>query len=316
MTLANPYLHGESPEQAQQNRLKRAAAISSLSVAALLAGVKLYAYIVSDSVSILSSLMDSTFDVVASLVTIISVAHAATPADEDHRYGHGKIEALTALGQSVFVFGFGFFLLFESVHRVFDPVPVKSSGVAMGVTVLAMVLTAGLNAFQSYVIRRTHSVAISADQLHYQGDLFLNAAVLAALVLGRFFPWPYFDPLFAGVIALVLLRGAGGIGWRSFDILMDREIGDAERARIQDIVRAHPAVRAMHDLRTRSSGTQIFIEFHMELDGDMTLEAAHQVTEDVEQALYDAFPKSEVIIHQEPAGLTDDRHDHRIEGAR
>lgn len=312
MSIANPYLHSKDPDSLKGRQLKRWATVMSLSVATLLIGAKFIAFLLTDSVSLLSSLMDSTFDALASLVTMLSVIHAATPADEEHRFGHGKIEALAALGQAVFIFGSSAFLCFEAVRRFIDPQPVERVDIGIAVMLLSIVLTGCLIAFQQYVIRKTSSVAISADYLHYKGDLLMNLSVFAALVLSRTSDWPYFDPLMATVISIALLYGARQISVESFGILLDQEIGEDDRQKIMALVTAHPAASAVHDLRTRNTGERIFIEFHLELDGGMTLDRAHDVTEEIEKILYEAFPKSEVLIHQEPAGLDDHRLDHKI----
>ncbi len=312
MSIANPYLHDKNPENGKTQKLKRWATVASLSVATILIATKFIAFLLTDSVSLLSSLMDSTFDALASLVTMLSVIHAATPADEEHRFGHGKIEALAALGQAVFIFGSSAFLCFEAVRRFIDPQPVERVDIGIAVMVLSIVLTGFLIAFQQYVIRKTSSVAISADHLHYKGDLLMNLSVFAALVLSRYSSWPYFDPLMAVIISAALLYGARAISVESFGILLDKEISDEERQKIMTLVTAHPAAAAVHDLRTRNTGERIFIEFHLELDGSMTLDRAHDVTEEIEKILYEAFPKSEVLIHQEPAGLDDHRLDHKI----
>ncbi len=312
MSIANPYIQGSTPDERRNMALRRQVTMASLSVAVVLIAAKLAAYMITDSVSIMTSLLDSTFDALASTVTMVSVLHAMTPADEEHPFGHGKVEALAAMGQSLFIFGSAGYLLFESMHRFFHPQPVKQAIVGIGVMLASVVLTVLLVTFQKYVIRRTASVAISADHLHYKGDLFMNAAVLCALGLGYFSRWPYYDPLFACAISLILLGGAWQISRESYGILMDQELSDADRAKIEALVAAHPQARAMHDLRTRQSGQRVFIEFHLELDGDLPLRKAHDVTEDLERTLYEAFPQSEVLIHQEPAGLDDHRLDDNL----
>jgi ferrous-iron efflux pump FieF len=312
MSIANPYLQGGGKDDIRNVQLKRWAATASLSIAVVLITVKLLAYLVTDSVSLLSSLMDSAFDAVASLVTIFGIIHAATPADEDHRFGHGKMEALAALSQAVFIFGSAAFLFLESIHRFIEPQRVKEPSVGIGVMIGSIVLTGLLVMFQSYVIRKTKSVAIAADHLHYKGDLLMNLSVFAALCLTYYSRWPYFDPAFAMVIAISLLWGAKSVSQEAFDILMDKELSGAERDKIVACINKHPAAHAVHDLRTRSSGERIFIEFHLELDGRMSLKKAHDVTEEIEEMLYEAFPKSEVLIHQEPAGIEDHRLDDKI----
>jgi ferrous-iron efflux pump FieF len=312
MSIANPYTQGKTLAEGENLALRRRVTIASLSVAATLIIAKFAAYMLTDSVSVMTSLMDSTFDAVASAVTMVSVMHATTPADEEHRFGHGKIEALAAMGQSIFIFGSSAYLFFESMHRFMHPAPVKNAYLGIGVMILSVILTILLVTFQRYVISKTKSVAISADHLHYKGDLLMNLGVLSALGLSYYSPWPYFDPLFAAIISVALLRGAWMISHESYGILMDQELPDADRAKIEGIVKAHPQARAMHDLRTRRSGQRVFIEFHLEVDGDLTLAKAHDITEELEAMLYREFPQAEVLIHQEPAGLEDHRLDHLI----
>lgn len=305
--LQKPLLHGDDM------RLKRLATAASMSVATVLIITKITAFLMTNSVSLLSSLMDSFFDLLASLVTMLGVIHAATPADENHRYGHGKIEALAALAQAVFVLGSSLFLVVESVRRFITPEAVRDAEIGIGVMLLSIIMTGALISFQKYVVRKTKSVAIAADRLHYTGDLLMNAAVIAALLLATYTGWSYFDPLFALLIAGVLLRGAWGILMSSSDILMDKELPEADRRRIEEIATSHPHVESIHDLRTRSSGNHLFIEFHIEMDGSMTLSRAHDITEELEKKLYAAFPKAEILMHQEPAGINDHRLDHRIQ---
>lgn len=298
MSIANPYLHSADPKSLHHMRLKKWATVASLTVATLLIIFKFFAYMRTDSVSMLSSLMDSAFDWVASLATMISVAHAASPADEDHRFGHGKVEALTALGQAIFIFGSSLYLFFESVHRFLQPVRIQDAKSGLIVMLLSMFLTSFLILFQRYVIKKTSSIAISADHLHYKGDLFMNIGVFSALAWTYYSPWPYFDPLVSTVIAACLLYGAKEITQESFDVLMDRELPEEKRLEIIEIAKKHPDVHSVHNLRTRTTGTRDFIEFHIELDRNMSLYHSPEVTEELEKKLYEHFLKAEVIIHQ------------------
>lgn len=313
MSIANPHLYGHDSLSQEDLRLKRRATVASIAVAFILISTKLFAFFTTNSVSLLSSLMDSCFDFLASAIAFFSVAQAAVPADSNHRFGHGKVEALGALGQAVFVFGTSIFLLVESARRFISPQPVEEPATGIAVMLLSIGLTFCLLLYQRHVIRRTQSVAVTADSLHYKGDLMMNLSVLAALGLTYYSGWPYFDPLFATAIAFALLWGAYSIVRESFDILMDKELPAEDREKIMAIVRAHPAAVSVHDLRTRSTGERVFIEFHVELDGAMTLNRAHDITEDIERLLYAAFPKSEVLMHQEPAGIEDHRLDDSIE---
>lgn len=301
------------PEDA---RLKRLATNLSVAVGATLAVAKLAAWLITDSVTILSSLLDSMVDVAASLVTLISVRHALRPPDRSHRFGHGKAEPLGALAQAAFIGGSGLFVIFQAANRLVSPQPVREVAIGIGVMVLSMALTLGLVLFQRLVVRRTGSLAIGADQLHYMGDLLTNMAVIATLLAGRYTDARWLDPVVAIGIAGYLLINAAMIGRGALDVLMDRELPRDERERIKDIVLAHDQVEGLHDLRTRMSGTTAFIALHLEVDGDLTVNQAHDISDAVEEALRGAYPGAQVLVHQEPAGLDDDRIDHVIRKGR
>lgn len=300
------------PAAAGDDRLRQYATYASVSVASLLIVAKLGAYLVTGSVSLLSSLIDSATDLMASIATMIAVWHALQPADQHHRWGHGKAEALAALAQAAFIAGSAVLLTIEAVNRLIHPEPVGESGVGIAVMVLAIVLTLALVAFQRHVVRRTSSLAIGADQLHYSGDLMLNLAVIAAMLVTQWTGILMLDPLFGAAIAVFLLLRALEVAREALDVLMDRELAQSERDRIKGIVMADPDSRGLHDLRTRSSGTGSFIELHLELEPDLTLADAHTITDRIEQSLLAAFPGSEVLIHQEPYGLDDERLDRRL----
>lgn len=293
--------------------LRRWATYASLGVALTLIAAKLVAYIATNSVAVLSSLIDSTVDVLASIVTLCGVASALKPPDTKHRYGYGKAEPLAALTQGAFIVGSSVLLGYEALHRLLEPSRPEALDIGYGVMGLATVLTLGLVAFQNYVVRRTGSMAISADSLHYRGDLLTNLAVIMALVLGDVTGSGLFDPLFAMGVAGILIFGALRIARDALRVLLDRELPEATRARIRTLVHTHPQVRGLHDLRTRSDGERHFIEFHLELDGHITLTAAHDIADAVEQHLLMEFAPAEISIHQEPAGLDDKRLDHRVE---
>ncbi len=297
-------VHGGHDAGGNRNtRLLRLATYAAVTVAALLILAKLIAWFLTDSVAILSSLMDSVLDVGASLVNMYAVAHALVPADREHRFGHGKAEALAGLAQSAFISGSALFLVAEAGQRLFEPHPIARDEVGIAVMVLSLALTIALVLFQRYVVRRTHSVAISADSVHYRADILANLGVILALVLAGRFGWIYADAVIALIVAAYILFGAWGIIRSSLDQLMDREFPEAQRARIRQLVLDHIHVENVHDLRTRSSGLQSFIQLHMELDGDLTLLRAHEIADEVEAAICAAFPGAEVIIHQDPAGL-------------
>lgn len=299
----------------EPRRLRRWAAVASLTLATLLALLKLVAAVATGSLAVLSSLIDSLADIVASSITFVSVQISQQPPDRGHRFGHGKAESLSALAQAALVAGSATFVLIDAVRRLGDPQPVQATGLALGVMAVAIVTTLALVRFQLQVVKATGSPAIDADSVHYRADLLTNFSIVASLLLTRQFGWLWLDPVMGAAVALYLGWHAYRIGSGAVKVLMDHELPLATRDQIKAIVLGHPEVQGLHDLRTRESGTTQFIELHVELDGRMELNSAHEITDTIEAELFAAFPAAEVILHQEPAGLEDTRLDDRIAGA-
>ena len=289
-------------------RLLRAATYASVGTAACLVAVKLGAWWVTHSVSLLSTLVDSLLDVAASVVNLLAVRAALTPADYDHRFGHGKAEPLAALGQSAFIGGSAVFLLLEVSQRFLEPRPVEATNLGIAVMVFSIAATLALLQFQKYVVRETGSLVIEADALHFSIDVLVNISVIVALVLVSQFGWLIADPLFGLGIGIYILWNAWKLMRSSLDMLMDRELADDEREQIARIILANKEVLGIHDLRTRASGRQIFVQCHVELDGQMSLAAAHSVTDRIEAALAETFPHAEILFHQDPHGI-EEPHD-------
>ena len=285
--------------------LARRAALAAVGVAAFLIAIKAAAWLASGSVSLLGSLIDSALDALASLLNVFALREASQPADRNHRFGHGKAEALAGLGQSALIAGSAGFLGLESVHRLMRPEAIANGLIGIGVVLASMAVTAGLVWYQRRIVARTGSLAISADQLHYRGDFILNGGVLVGLFAGSVLGIPWLDAGFGLLIALYLAWGAWQIVVLAFDQIMDREFDDQDRAKIRAIIEAHPHVRAMHDLRTRRSGFDRFIQLHIELDPALTLLRAHEISDSVEAEIRAVFPHAEVIIHEDPAGVED-----------
>jgi len=288
-----------TPETA---RLMRQATYASTAVASVLIGAKLVAWLMTGSVSMFATLIDSCLDVLASVINLLAVRHALEPADKMHRFGHGKAESLAGLGQATFICGSALFLVLETINRLLHPQPMTDAAVGIGVMVFSIVATLGLVIFQSYVIRKSGSTAIKADHLHYKTDLLINGSVIAALLLAEY-GWHGFDPLFAMGIAAYIFYSSVAIMRESLDHLMDKELPPEDRQRVKDIVFHHPEARGMHDLRTRKAGTKQFIQLHLEMDDNLTLTQAHRISDEVEAEIMTAFPDAEVIIHEDPASL-------------
>ena len=288
-------------------RLMRIATIASMTVALVLIGAKAAAWLATESVSMLSSLVDSALDFVASLVTFLAVRQALVPADADHRFGHGKAEALAGLAQAGFIAASGGGLLLTVGDRILHPHQIQREAIGLAISGLAIVLTLGLVLFQHHVVKRSGSIAISADKAHYATDLVSNVAVGVAIFLSGTFDQPMIDAGMAAVVALYLVRGAWHVGRDSLDVLMDRELPEADRSRIADIARADPDVRDVHDLKTRSAGLTKFIQLHIELDPALPLVGAHEIGDRVEAELQRAFPDAEIILHVDPYGVFEPR---------
>ena len=285
MTNAADTLHKERAAS-----LMRRAAIASVLVSAFLLIIKTFAYFASHSVALLASLADSALDLFTSSLNLFAIHQALTPADDEHRFGHGKAEPLAGLAQAAF-------------NRIIAPEPLENSIPALLVMCVAIACAIGLILYQRSVVAKTGSVALEADKTHYLGDLATNIGVVLALVLTIYAGWTLADPLIAIAVALIMSWSAWGVGRTSMDQLMDHELPVEERAQIARIVRGHGAVRSLHDLKTRKAGLSVFIQVHLELDPDMKLAEAHAISDEVERDLMAAFPGAEVIIHQDPEGL-------------
>lgn len=298
--------HAASVDPAVRARLMRRATYASACVALLLVAAKLAAWLITGSVALLASLIDSLLDGLASVVNLIAVRHALTPADREHRFGHGKAEALAGLGQAALIAGSALFLIVESIDRLLTPRPVTENTAGIAVMLLSILATGALVLYQRHVVKRTGSLAISADRLHYLSDLLTNLTVIVALLLAGRGNLGWVDPVCALLVACVILKSAYDIVRGALNHLMDRELADDDRERIKAVIRRHPQAQAMHDLRTRQAGNQTFIQFHLELDPEMPLREAHRIADEIETQLTQLFPGAEVIIHQDPAGLAED----------
>lgn len=280
-------------------RLVTLAAWTATIVASGLLLVKIAAWWVTGSVSLLASVVDSLLDIAASVVNLIVVRYALQPADREHTFGHGKAESLAALAQAMFISGSACFLLLNGVERFFRPHELQSPEYGIYVSLFALIVTFGLVSFQRYVVKKTNSQAIAADSLHYQTDLYMNGAIILALGLS-WFGFKQADAIFAIGIGLYILYSAITMAYQAIQTLLDRKLPDEELAQIRQACLSVTGVLGVHQLRTRMAGPVRFIQLHLELDDHIPLIEAHHISDQVEDKLEQLFPGADVIIHQDP----------------
>lgn len=284
---------------AEHQCLLRLATRASLAVATILVVSKAVAWWLSDSVSLLAGLTDSALDAVASFLNLLAVHYALRPADDDHRFGHGKAEALAGMAQALFIGVSAVLIGVQAVDRLQSPQPLGDTAAGIAVMLLSLVLTLALLTFQRKVIRATGSTAVRADSLHYRSDLLLNGSILLALMLARF-GWPQLDALFGLGIALYILWSAVQIARESTAILMDQELPADIGERMLELVCAIPGVKGAHDLRTRVSGNRWFVQLHLELPGELKLHDAHELCVQASAAIRQRYPRADVMVHADP----------------
>jgi len=291
--------------QVERAKLTTRAAIASSAMAITLIVLKSYAALQTSSMAMLGSLADSALDLVASIVVLLGVRIAAAPADHEHRFGHGKAEALAALVQVIIITVSAMFIGFRAVQRLLRGAETAQAELGIGVSIVAIILTMGLITYQRHVVRRTGSVAIGTDRLHYSSDLLLNGSVIAALVIDQFAGLRGADAVFGVLIALWLLWGAWSNSSHALDQLMDREWPDERREEFLAAAKEYPELAGLHDFRTRSSGTHYFAQFHVWVPADWTVQQAHDRLDRAEEALRARFPDTEILIHVDPEGQID-----------
>lgn len=306
MSLAHNHHHHNHGD------LTTKAAIASVSMALFLLALKVYAAAETGSVALLGSLADTGFDVLASLLTLVSVRYAALPADDDHRFGHGKAESLSALVQVILVVVTAILIGWRGITRLGNHEATQHPEMGIGVSAIAILATGALLAYQHHVIKKTGSVAIHGDHVHYQGDVLLNIAVIIAIALDAFLGVRGADPIFGLGIAAWLLWGASRSARMALDQLLDKEWPAEKRDRFLAVAARHPRATGIHDVRTRSSGMHDFVQFHLWFDPKMTLSEVHDIMDEIEADLAHEFPGVEVLIHPEPENQIHDHiHEHQ-----
>lgn len=293
----------------KNNKLKKIAGALSISLSVFLTIIKIIATIYTGSLAILSSLIDSISDILASTITFIAIKFSSKPASYSFRYGYGKAEGISSLFQSLFISASGIFILTDAIKKIINPQELEIGYLGIGIMAVSLVLTLGLVAFQKYVIKKTNSLALKADSAHYIVDITTNLSIIITLIVVKFYKIYWLDSVMAIFIALYLLHLAYGLIKEAMETLMDKELDEEIRENVKEIVLAQTFVRGIHDLRTRSLGEVYIFELHLELDGDISLKEAHEQSHIVEEKITKVYKNSQVVIHQDPFGEKEKRLD-------
>ena len=294
------------------NTLKNLAVIFGVILSVTLILVKLFAFIKSGSLAVFSSLIDSVTDLFASTVSFLAVYFSSKPASINHRYGFGKTEALSALLQALFVGASGLFVIVDGIKRLINPVEINQIDIAIYIMVFSIISTLFLVLFQTYVAKKTNSLAIKADRAHYVVDFLTNSTVIISLICVHFFGFYLFDVIAGLFISVYLLYNAYSLAKESIDLITDRELSNDIRENIKHIVLETDGVLGMHDFRSRSLGDIYFVELHLELDGNISLYSAHDLTNIVEKKITESYPNCQILIHQDPYGVNEERIDYKL----
>ncbi|MGJ8580857.1 MAG: cation diffusion facilitator family transporter [Psychromonas sp.] len=297
----------QSSQPQQYAYLIKRAGHAAIIAASLLIVVKLVAWVMTGSSSILAALTDSLMDVTTSVINLFAIKIALQPADKEHRFGHGKAESLAGLAQAAFISGSSIFLMINGVSALINHQQINASSVGISVMVFSLLVTLALVSYQAYVVRKTNSMAIKADALHYRTDIMLNGSVLLAIILASY-GWHWADGVFAIAVSLFILYGAWEIGVQSIDALMDKQLPQEDQELIIKRAYSVKGVRGVHDLRTRYSGYIKFIQLHLELDDEQSLFDAHQKADDLELILETDFPGADILIHLDPISVVPERN--------
>ena len=293
--------------QKNTNLLVRSASIASLLVASTLIALKYYGWVTTNSVSLLGSLADSLIDFLASVFVFVAISYSILPADAKHRFGYGKSEGLAAFVQSLFIGISGIYVCFEAIKRLLNPSQINQPSTAIWIILVSIVLTLALVMYQKYVVKKSKSIAIESDRYHYLTDTYINLSVLFSIAITGWTQFVFIDALVGLLISGVVLYTSVTLLKKSFKILLDQEIQSDDRDRIREIALDHPKVLGFHDLRTRDTGREYIIQFHLELDPNMSLLESHEITDEVTDNVLKLYPDSELIIHTDPLGIDEER---------
>lgn len=278
----------------------RRVTLAAVVVSLVLVGLKAYGWWLTGALSLLSALADSFFDVVMSTINFFALRYALKPADDEHRFGHNSMEDIAGLVQFSFICGSMLFVVFHAVQRISDPQPLVMPEYGAGIMAISLLLTSALVFYQRWIAKRTGSLIIQADSLHYLGDILMNIGIIGSLFIIAYTGLHWIDTVIAISVAIYIIREAFEIGIRAFDNLMDKEMPEEEKQTIVKMIQATDGLKGYHNLKTRYSGTKPFIQMHVELDKELSFKQAHDIAEALENALFKRFPHADIIIHQDP----------------
>jgi ferrous-iron efflux pump FieF len=284
----------------EYSKLNIRAGIFAIATAGSLIALKLYAWVETDSLSIFSSLIDSSLDLATSVINLLAIGYALKPADDDHPYGHDSIEDIVGLLQAAFIFGSGFFICYEGLQRFYRPVTITNNDLGISVMIISILFTVALVTYQKITIRKTRSIVVESDSIHYVTDVLSGALIIISLLLSRSAELSFIDPVLAIAISIYIALTAFKIGKRAFDNLMNKEIDIKDKNRIIEIINSNKKHNGFHDMKTRSSGNKIFIQFDLEMDGSLSLQQAHDIAQEVMDSIMKEYKNSEVVIHFDP----------------
>ena len=275
----------------------------SIVIASILFSIKFYFYFQSNSIGILASAIDSVFDFMASFITVLAIFSSLKPADSEHRFGHGKAEALSGFTQGLIIILSSLYTMYKAIYRAIHPIKIQAIEMSLVIMMISIILTMILVVYQAHVIRKTSSIAVESDRLHYLSDLLSNLAIIVSLLIIKYTNFIWADMIAGGFVALYLLKAASQILKKSIDILLDKDISDKYKTDVNAFIQANKKLIGYHDLRSRSSGIQDFLEIHLEFDNKMKLEESHDIAEDFIQYFEEKHDKIEIIIHCDPVKI-------------
>ncbi|MDH5721367.1 MAG: cation diffusion facilitator family transporter [Spirochaetia bacterium] len=297
----------EMATETKPTNISKKAAFFSIFTAASLFSIKIVTGFLSGSAAILASALDSALDFISSLINLFAIAAAQKPADLKHRFGYGKAEALAGFLQSVIIFLSGFSLIYIAIKKIMENKPIEYLDEGLFIMFISLFFTITLVTYQTYALRKTNSIVVKADRLHYLTDIVTNAAVIISLALQKWLSLFYIDAIAGLLLAFYVIFSSFEIFKASFFILMDRDISENYRGVLLDLIKKyHPEIAGYHDLRSRTSGGVDYIELHLEMPKDISLEKSHHLIEDFITDMKNQFPNLEIIIHADPAEINKD----------